>query len=135
MPPPVRHGLIAPVGAVEVTYTKTVEVLVKHFEPGESVILSRHRFDSCRRKESETISAFLSRFRHLARPCQFTCCAGILEEILRDRFVSGIRDERLQSRLLGGKKLTLEFGDSDCDRIRGISSASRRDLAGPGGSV
>ena len=101
------EDLIAPAGAAEVTYAKIVEVLVNHFEPGESVILSRHRFHTCCREENETVSAFLSRLRHLARPCQFTCCAGILEEMLRDRFVSGIRNESLQSRLLGERQLTL----------------------------
>ncbi|KAF0291213.1 hypothetical protein FJT64_010636 [Amphibalanus amphitrite] len=102
------EDLLAPAGVAEVTCARIIEVLTSHFEPDESVILSRHRFHTCSREDTETVSAFLSRLRHLARPCQFTCCAGILEEMLRDRFVSGIRNERLQSRLLSEKNLTLQ---------------------------
>lgn len=101
------EDLLAPAGVSDVSYAKIVGLLTGHFEPGESVILSRHRFHTCAREDSETVSAFLSRLRHLARPCKFICCAGILDEMLRDRFVSGIRNERLQSRLLSESQLTL----------------------------
>ena len=101
------EDLLAPCGVADVAYARLVELLTDHFEPGESVILARHRFHTCFREEGESMSAFLSRLRHLARPCKFTCCAGILDEMLRDRFVSGIQNERLQARLLSEKQLTL----------------------------
>ena len=117
-------------------YDKIVGVPTAHFAPGESVILSRHRFHTCSREANEAVSAFLSRLRHLARPCEFTRCAGILDGMLRDRFVSGIRDERLQSRLLSEKRLTLSSATAIATAHEAATSQAgeiAKSQAGPSG--
>ena len=48
---------------------------------------------------------FLAELRHLSEHCEF----GItLDEMLRDRLVCGVRDIRIQRRLLTEPKLTLK---------------------------
>ena len=49
---------------------------------------------------------FLAELRHLSEPGEF----GItLDEMLRDRLVCGVRDIRIQRRLLAEPKLTLNW--------------------------
>ena len=100
------EDLIAPATVEERTYDALVSVLKQHFEPGTSAIVARFRFHTCVRGEAESVTVFLARLRKLAKPCRFH--PELLDEMLRDRLVCGIRHERLQSRLLSEPGLTLQ---------------------------
>ena len=65
------EDLLAPESVTEVTYTRLVETLKKHYEPESSVIVARFRFNSCYREENESVSAYVARLRKLAKACQF----------------------------------------------------------------
>ncbi|KAF0302281.1 hypothetical protein FJT64_025637 [Amphibalanus amphitrite] len=56
--------------------------------------------------ENESVTEYAARLRRLAKPCQFP--SETLPEMLRDRLVCGIRDTRLQARLLSQTSLTME---------------------------
>ena len=99
------EDLIAPSAVDEKPYKDLVKVLCDHFEPQQSEIVARFRFHSNLRDAGENVAAYLARLRKLAKPCRFE--AASLDEMLRDRFVCGIQDERLQSRLLSEPQLTL----------------------------
>ena len=100
------EDLIAPSSVDDDSYENLVDVLKKHYEPGTSEIVARFRFHTCVRGEEERVSVFLARLRKLAKPCRFP--AQLLDELLRDRLVCGIRHEQLQSRLLSESNLTLQ---------------------------
>ena len=80
-----------------------MKVLSEHFEPPPSQILA-HRFHICEREDATSVTAYVATLRRLARTCQFS--AEVLEEMLRDRLVCGIRNPRLQSRLLSEPGIT-----------------------------
>ena len=100
------EDLIAPATVEDKSYDDLVAVLKHHFEPESSAIVARFRFHTCMRGEAESVSVFLARLRKLAKPCKFP--PQLLDEMLRDRLVCGIRHEQLQSRLLSESGLTLQ---------------------------
>ncbi|KAF0287341.1 Dolichyldiphosphatase 1 [Amphibalanus amphitrite] len=89
------------------------------------------------RGAQEGVSAFLARLRKLAKPCQFS--AGILEEMLRDRLVCGIRNERLQSRFLSEPHLTLplavELAQAHESAAASAAELSGHEVGAPGDST
>ena len=74
--------------------------------PKPSAIVQRLKFNTRPQQLGETIAMFLAELRHLSEHCEF----GItLDEMLRDRLVSGVRDIRIQRPLLAESKLTLKW--------------------------
>ena len=56
----------------------------------------RYRFNKCDQKEHETIDAYVTSLRTLAKTCNF----GQLEnDLIRDRVVMGIRDNTTRKKL------------------------------------
>ena len=79
--------------------------LQDHFMPKPSAIVQQFKFNTRSQQPGETIAMFLAELRHLSKLCEF----GItLDEMLRDRLVCGVRDIRIQRRLLAEPKLTLK---------------------------
>ena len=116
------EDLVAPRMVSDLPYEELVTVLQGHFEPKSSEIVARFRFHSCCRQDHESVNDYAARLRRLAKPCQFA--EGTLPEMLRDRLVCGIRDSRLQARLLSQPSLSLEsalalacHGSSESDFI------------------
>ena len=123
------EDLIAPSSVDEVSYCNLVKVLSEHFEPQTSEIVARSRFHSCCRNEDETVSSYAARLRKLAKPCQFG--QNVLEEMLRDRLVCGIKHQRLQSRLLSETNLTLKTA-LEMAQAHESAAASAAELSGAG---
>ena len=92
------EDLIAPATVRQKTYDQLVSVLQSPHpdksEPDKSEIVARFRFHSCFRNDGETVANFLARLRKLAKDCSFA--PNVLNEMLRDRLVCGIRNELLQ---------------------------------------
>ncbi|XP_063863874.1 uncharacterized protein LOC135102524 [Scylla paramamosain] len=89
---------------------KMLEVLIKlareHYAPKVSVVLVRYRFNTERQKVGQRISSYVAALKRMASSCNF---GGNLKEQLRDRFVCGVHNERIQCRLLQeGDDFTLE---------------------------
>ena len=99
------EDLIAPVKVSDKKYEDLMKCLKEHFEPSPSTIVARFRFHTCDREDGASVATYVAQLRRLAWPCQFS--AEVLEEMLRDRLVCGIRNPRLQSRLLSESSLTL----------------------------
>ena len=79
------------------------------------------------RGDKEGVSAFLARLRKLAKPCRLS--PGVLEEMLQDRLVCGIKHERLQSRLLSEPHLTLQLA-VELAQAHESAAASAAELSG-----
>ena len=70
-----------------------------------SAIVQQFRFHSRTQKEGETVAEFIADLRKLSEHCKF---ANTLDDMLRDRLDCGIRDARIQRRLLAEPDLTLK---------------------------
>jgi hypothetical protein len=79
--------------------------LVKaHLQPEPTIMIERSKFFGLWRRDGEPMLLWETRVRDGARQCGFQ--AAVLDENLRDRFVLGIRHERIQRQLIGESTLT-----------------------------
>ena len=87
--------------------------------PKPSAIVQRFRFNSRVQRPGESIADFVAELRRLSPDCEF---GATLSEMLRDRLVCGVREERVQRRLL--QELTFD----DALRIaRSMETASKNE--------
>ena len=89
--------LLAPKKPNQATYIELVDTLEKHLKPTKSSIIARFQFNSRYRRSGETIADYLAALRALASDCNY---GQKLDEMLRDRLVCGVQDERIQKSLL-----------------------------------
>ena len=97
------RNLVQPLKPKDKTFDKIVEVLSDYYEPKPLVIAERFRFRRCVQKNDGTVAQFSADLKKLAARCDF---GDRLDEALRDGFVSGIRDEACQRKLLSTDELT-----------------------------
>ena len=86
-----------------------ISVLKKYDEfctPGTQVIYERYRFNNRNQEPGENISTYLTELRTIAKNCAHDTITP--DEILRDRLVLGIRDDRVRERLLRLNDLSLQ---------------------------
>ena len=91
------RNLVAPAKPTERTFGELVKLVNEHLTPPPSVTMQRFKFHSRSQKEGETLSQFVAELRRLSEHCNFEAS---LDDMLRDRLVCGIRDVRVQRRLL-----------------------------------
>lgn len=65
--------------------------------------MQRFRFNSRSRKPGESVAAYVAELRRLAEHCNY---GDTLDKMLRDRFVWGIQDDKVQEKLLRTPDLT-----------------------------
>lgn len=68
----------------------------EHFIGKHNVIYERARFNSRYQQQGETVENFITDVHKLAEHCQY---GVLLEEMIRDRIVVGIRDAKLSEKL------------------------------------
>ena len=98
-------NLTAPENPATKTFAQLVTLVEEHHNPTPSVIVERFRFNSRNRQQGESVANFIAELRHLTRYCDF---GGALKDMLRDRLVCGIENNRIQCRLLAEPGLTLD---------------------------
>ncbi|UYV73853.1 K02A2.6-like [Cordylochernes scorpioides] len=96
----------------EQPYERLIQRIKLHLAPRKRVIPQRCRFLKRIQLENQSVSEYLRELRHLAMDCTF---GEMLEVMLRDRFVAGIKSESLQ------KKLLQEDDDVTLDRVFSIA--------------
>ena len=99
------RSMLAPTMLWEVDFADIVKVLLDHYYPKPSEIVSHFKFYNSSRNPRETVSMFISEVTALVRFCNF---GSSLDAMIRDRLVCGINDEQIQKQLLSeGDTLTL----------------------------
>lgn len=100
--------LLAPKSPTECTFEEIKTAMNSHTVPATSVIVERFRFNSRFRSADETVQQYVAELRGMAQKCDFANTQeSRLDSSLRDRFVVGLREERIQRHLLSqGDKLT-----------------------------
>ncbi|KAL5479657.1 hypothetical protein EMCRGX_G023208 [Ephydatia muelleri] len=83
------RNLVSPEMPTDKTYVQLVKM--------------RFHFNSRIQKDAETVAQFVTELKRLSEYCSF---GETLDDMLRDRLVCGVRDSRLQRRLLTEKDLT-----------------------------
>ncbi|CAB4004480.1 LOW QUALITY PROTEIN: uncharacterized protein K02A2.6-like [Paramuricea clavata] len=77
--------------------------LEKHFIPTPSVIVERFKFHNRIRRVDEGIAKYVAELRRMTEHCKF---GTSLDDMIRDRLVCGINNEKIQRRLLAEPELT-----------------------------
>lgn len=98
------RSLATPRKPSELTFDEAVKLLSEHFNPRPSKFVQRFKFNRRDQLPNETLADYLAELRRLSEHCEFTD----LEEMLLDRLICGMRDERLQRRLLADADLTFK---------------------------
>ena len=99
------RSLVAPADPKDKSYEELAKLVQDHYMPKPSAIVQRFKFNTRSQEPGENIAMFLAELRHLTEHCEF---GTTLDEMLRDRLVCGVRDIRIQRRLLAEPKLTLK---------------------------
>ncbi|GFY08255.1 transposon Tf2-9 polyprotein [Trichonephila clavipes] len=90
-------NLLAPDIPSDQTLDKLKDALKKHLTPKPLIIPSRHKFLNRKQTEGEGISTYIAELRALAMNCDYD--KDMLNIMLRDVFVSGLRDKMILDRL------------------------------------
>ncbi|XP_071506319.1 uncharacterized protein [Diadema antillarum] len=98
------RNLVAPTKPSVMKYDDLVAAMNAHHCLIPSEIVQRCKFNSRFRMDNETIAGYMASLRSLAEFCNF---GTSLDVMLRDRLVCGVRDDRIQRRLLAEKSLNL----------------------------
>lgn len=92
------RSLVAPISPKDVEYDDIIKAATIYFEPASTVILERFHFFKREQKSDETVSTYIAELKRFAEPCLFKSQITI-DELMRDRFVCGIADQRIRTRL------------------------------------
>ena len=98
-------NVLAPRAPADVAYRDIVRAMSTHLQPKPSVIVERYKFHSRSRQPGESVADFVAELKRLSEHCEF---GAALDEMICDRIVCGIADERWQKRLLAEPKLSYE---------------------------
>ena len=96
-----------------------VELINTHKNPKPLTIIQRFHFHSRAQGPMETTSEYVAVLRRLAVHCNF---GDILDDMLQDRLVCGLRDTRPQRRLLAEKDLTFKRHSICAKRTKPLSA-------------
>ncbi|CAC5398917.1 unnamed protein product [Mytilus coruscus] len=88
-------------------YFITNNIEISHGSPKSkpSSIVQRCKFNSRSRQPNESVSQFVAELRQISEHCDYK---ATLDDMLRDRLVCGIKEDRIQRRLLAEPGLTFK---------------------------
>ncbi|KAG7459264.1 hypothetical protein JOB18_021102 [Solea senegalensis] len=89
------RNLVSPAKPGDKSFDELVKLLKDHYNHKPSEIVQRYRFNSRARKPGESVMEYVAVLRKLAQDCNY---GERLSEMLRDRLVCGISDDRIESR-------------------------------------
>ena len=99
-------------GQSENNITDVLAKFDEYCEPRTQVIYERYRFNNRKQEQGESISAYVTELRVIAKNCALEEITP--DEILRDRLVLGVRDEKVRQRLLRINDLALSKAIDIC---------------------
>ena len=105
------------------TYKELKELMMEHLHPKPNEIAQRFIFFKRDRRAGESVKDYIAELRKLSEHCNF---ANNLQESLRDRFVCGLNDEKLQQKLLATKNLTLQSAVDTATAMEGAVRSAKQ---------
>ena len=101
------YALVKNLAAPAAPTTKTLEELCKlmkdYYEPAPLIIAERFKFHKRDQEEEEGTQQYFAELKKLSATCNF---GTFIDEAIRDRFVCGLSDVRIQKRLLSETSLS-----------------------------
>ena len=99
--------VLSPDAPTDVEFPALIERTSKHFQPEPSEIVQRFRFHTRVRESHESVATYIAQLKQIAGNCNFGETVRV-NEMLRDRLVCGIANEKWQQRLLAEEGLTYD---------------------------
>ncbi|XP_063955562.1 uncharacterized protein K02A2.6-like [Lytechinus pictus] len=98
-------NLLAPSKPKDATFDDIIDKLKNHFDPKPLEIAESYKFGTRNQKQGETVGEFIIALKNLSLHCNY---GSFLNRALRDRFVCGLADERIQNKLLNTQDLDFD---------------------------
>ena len=117
------RDLSAPDKPADKTMGQLTTILKGHFNPKPLVIAERYQFHTRSQKTTESVVEYLASLRKLATYCEFE---GFLAQALRDRFVCGLHNSAIQTKLLSEADLTLERAVEIAQSLESAEKSSKK---------
>ena len=132
-------NLLAPGKPKDTSLQVILKKLRDHFDPKPLEIAESYRFGTRCQMPEEDIANFVVALKKLSIHCNF---GDFQDRALRDRFVCGLRSERIRSKLMTMSKLTFDVACSTAIQMdmaekgsKAVHSAANRQSAWPAGEV
>lgn len=122
---------VAPQNPYNKTYREIVDILSRHFSPTPLEIAEIFRFHQRKQKSDETVNDYVTALQKLSIHCNF---GDYLQKAIRNQFVFGIANDRIQNRLLEIKDLTLDKAVETANAIE-LSIKDTADMQNKTGNV
>ena len=137
---------VAPKCVTQVPFNEIIEALKNHFKPKTLIISERFNFGTRVQEPGESIAEYVNGLKELHRTCAYPQI--VQSEILRDRFVIGLKDNETVQMLLREDNLTFEkalqiataneaarrdsrwTGNRELNRAPSVNNISKRELKG-----
>lgn len=81
------------------------DLIEKHLAPKPSEMAETYKFMQRNQQEQEGVREYVTALKKLSQTCNFS---NYLERALRDKFVSGLRNEAIVKKLFGESKITFQ---------------------------
>ena len=107
----VIRNITIPGKSTDHTFKELVQLVQAHHNPSPSVTVKRFTFNTRSQKDGEMVLQFMTELHCLSARCAFDVS---LDNMLRDRLVCGVRDTRVQRRLLAQPNLTFKKAFEIC---------------------
>ena len=92
-------------------YETVIEKFEEFCTPKKNVILERFYFNKASQETNEDFDHFVTRVKNLASTCEFST---LLNSLIRDRIVVGVKSDGVRERMLRDKDLTLDRAIEMC---------------------
>ena len=101
------------------SYSELKKLMMEHLHPKPNEIAQRYIFFKRDRRAGENVKEYVAELRKLSEHCNF---GNNLQESIRDKFVCGLNDEKVQQKLLATKDITLQIA---VDTATAMEAAAR----------
>lgn len=90
------HTLIQPDKIEEKKYDDLIAALENHFKPKHNTVAESFKFNKRNQRKGESLAQYIVELKSMAQLCDF---GDFLDRALKDRFICGISNESIQSKL------------------------------------
>ena len=101
------NDVLSPDAPATVELATLIEKMTKCFQPAPSEIVQRIQFNTRVRQPHESVATYIAQLKQIAEHCNYRDAARI-NEMVRDRLVCRITNEKWQQRLLAEDPMTYE---------------------------
>ena len=99
--------VLSPQRPTEVALKDIFTVMTTHLQPQPSEIVQRFQFNTRTRQPQESVATYVTQLKRITETCNFGDAAR-LNEMIFDRLVCGISNEKWQQRLLAEENLSYD---------------------------